>query len=198
MDKCFIKKLNAVIDNADIPYYNSTALAVGDSGSDYNLVRFRLTNGTAKVKVEKGILSLDGAQIAKEGDIITIHENGYRVTTPFALRFLDNDDLTYLNCYFNAPTYVEVFADFKNFEELYGTGINLHGRLEDYVEKATENGKTSPCIFGSNNITFNGRSTNAQSFKVTFNNGVANVLDHKNNDVLLGTYNLAKDIWVYK
>lgn len=197
MDKCFIKKLNAVIDNADIPYYNSTALAVGDSNVS-NYVSFKLTNGTAKVKVEKGILSLDGDQIAKEGDIITIHETGYRVTTPFALRFLDNDDLTYINCYFNAPTNVEVFADFKNLENLDGAGINLNGRLEDYVEKATENGKTSPCIFSSNNITLNGISTAGQQFKVTFNNGVANVLNHKNNDALLGTYTLATDVWVYE
>ena len=196
MEKCFIKKLNAAIDNADIPYYNSTVLAVGDSKN--NFVGFELVNETAKVKIEKGILSLDGAQIAKEGDITTIHKNGYRVTTPFALRFLDNRDLTKVECYFNAPTNVEVFADFENFKELDGSGTNLNGRLEDYVEKAIENGKTSPCIFGGNNITFNGSSTAGQSFKVTFDNGVANVLNHRNNDALLGTYTLATNTWVYK
>lgn len=196
-NKCFVKKLVGAIDNDNIAFYNSTIINVGAEGTN-EPVQWTFTDSDVKAKIEKGTLKFNGEDIGTEGDIVSLISSTYRVVTPFAIRLLDNGKLATLICGFNAKTDVANFADFENLIQLSPAGTNFIGKVEDYVEKATEYGKESAIIIGGNNITFNGSSASGQSFKIEFGDGVAYVKNHINSDALIGTYTLATDTWVYE
>lgn len=200
-NKCFIKRLVGAIDNDNIAFYNSTIINVGAVGTN-EPVSMVFTDSDVKAKIEKGTLKRDGNIVGTAGDVVSLISNTYRVETPFAIRLLDNGKLlnlgAYRPCGFNSITDVAIMADFVNLINLDPSGTNFVGKVEDYVKKATEYGKTSSIIIGGNNITFNGTSSSGQSFKIDFANGITTVKDHKNNDTLLGTYTLSTDTWVYE
>lgn len=147
--RCLVRKLGVVIENSELPYFNTKVFSASKNVTNETLAISMLSGSNCEIKYSGGVTIKD-----KSGNIVS---NPYNLTTnPNDLLtvdvsseggniiFTEFDKINYFTFRW-ALNWVEVveFAECLSLTTLGISGANLRGEVRDFAEKQIEYGRAS-------------------------------------------------------